>query len=850
MKTSFQKFTLTAALMAALALPSAESRLNGAYYGTNYTVPFAHAYRALDSLGVDHRSAIDRDVYHMARLGLNAFRLHLWDVELSDAEGHLLDNGHLALLDKLIASLKERNIAIVLTAQTNFGNGYPERNTDPNGAFSYDYEKCHVHDEPTAQDAQERYLRALAAHVNPMTGLSYAADPAILAIEINNEPCHSGSHEQITAYVNRMASALRSAGWKKDIIYNVSHNLWRTSAFYRADIDGTTYQWYPTGLVRGKVRKGNFLPVLDSYDIPFDTVPGYAAQPKLIYEYDPADVLDTYLYPAAARTFRKAGFDWVTQFAYDPVDMARFNSEYQTHFLNLAYTPGKAIGMAIAAEVMRTTPIGKDYGKYPTDTVFGDFTVSARRNLAMLNDGHKYYHTNSTADAPKSLKSLHRIAATGSSPLVTTDGTGAYFIDRLDKGVWRLEVLPDVVLTEDPFTRPSLQREVGKIIDAPVSLDLRLPGLADGFAYEGKRGKGNADGRRISVMPGVYLIGDSKGFASWPAERVYDSEHGLRVGDYTMPPVSTGFAPIVVHDAPARVPAGESFTLEATVVSGIPVDSVVVIPATADFWRTDNRTYTMSHKDKYTYTATIDPQGKKDGIQRFDYSIVVYGADGAATFPSGEAGTPLDWDFGAGRSTANASVYSTVAASSDAPVVLLDGRRDTDGAEFAAIPESWHGTGLRHCVDDEPWNDGAIRLYRHADAPEAETVCISKYVGDIMASYPDTEATHLAVRTGLVDGIDTLTAGLVTRDGFTYSAPLTIKSDGTAMLDFANLRLSPTLLNPAPYPSFLSRRFVPDSATATPFRAADIETVVLSVDNPSKPFDIDIKGIWISSPKK
>ncbi|MDE5650654.1 MAG: hypothetical protein K2I35_06575, partial [Duncaniella sp.] len=37
-----------------------------AFYGTNYTVPFAHAYRALDKLGVDRKEAIDRDVYHMA----------------------------------------------------------------------------------------------------------------------------------------------------------------------------------------------------------------------------------------------------------------------------------------------------------------------------------------------------------------------------------------------------------------------------------------------------------------------------------------------------------------------------------------------------------------------------------------------------------------------------------------------------------------------------------------------------------------------------------------------------------------------------------------------------------------
>ena len=95
------------------------------YYGTNYTVPFAHAYRALNALGVDHKKAIDRDVYHMKRLGLNAFRMHLWDVEISDSVGNLLDNEHLDLLDYLIGRMEENGIDIILTAQTNFGNGYP-----------------------------------------------------------------------------------------------------------------------------------------------------------------------------------------------------------------------------------------------------------------------------------------------------------------------------------------------------------------------------------------------------------------------------------------------------------------------------------------------------------------------------------------------------------------------------------------------------------------------------------------------------------------------------------------------------------------------------------------------------
>ena len=115
------------------------------YYGTNYTVPFAHAYRALGYLDKDRKGAIRRDVSHMKRLGFNGFRLHLWDAELADSLGNLLDNDHLDLLDYLIAELERNGIDIVLTAQTNFGNGYPEKNVDT-GAFTYDFDKCRIHD--------------------------------------------------------------------------------------------------------------------------------------------------------------------------------------------------------------------------------------------------------------------------------------------------------------------------------------------------------------------------------------------------------------------------------------------------------------------------------------------------------------------------------------------------------------------------------------------------------------------------------------------------------------------------------------------------------------------------------
>ena len=48
-------------------------------FGVNYTLPFAHGYRAINYVGKNHKEAIDKDVYHLARLGLDGFRVHIWD---------------------------------------------------------------------------------------------------------------------------------------------------------------------------------------------------------------------------------------------------------------------------------------------------------------------------------------------------------------------------------------------------------------------------------------------------------------------------------------------------------------------------------------------------------------------------------------------------------------------------------------------------------------------------------------------------------------------------------------------------------------------------------------------------
>lgn len=487
------------------------------YYGTNYTAPFAYSYRALGYLGKDRKRAIDRDVYHIARMGLNAFRLHLWDVELADSLGNIVDSDHLDLLDYLIAQFEKRGIDIILTAQTNFGNGYPEANIDT-GSYSYDFDKCMIHDDPRAQEIQERYLGQLVRHVNPYTGRSYADDNAIIAIEINNEPCHSGTKPEVTAYINRMADALRNAGFDKPVLYNVTHNPDVTSAYYDADIDGTTYQWYPTGLVSGHTRKGNLLPAFDDYTIAWkDTMPNFDKLARVVYEFDPADVMYSHLYPAVARAFRKAGFQWITQFAYDPLEIAQYNTEYPTHFLNLVYTPAKALSMMIATEVAREIPRGADFGAYPENTTFGNTRISFEEDLSVYNSPEKFIYTNDTDTRPVDIASLRQIAGHGSSPVVKYEGSGAYFLDAIgDTGAWRLELLPDVTIVDDPFGNTDLRDTKVVATSANNSMEITLPQLGDRFVIKNiANGNGTfTDGAltqsalngKFDASPGVYIL--------------------------------------------------------------------------------------------------------------------------------------------------------------------------------------------------------------------------------------------------------------------------------------------------------------------------------------------------------
>lgn len=606
------------------------------FFGFNYCMPFAHGYRMHQRLGIAPKAAIDRDVYHMARLGANAFRVHVWDVEISDEMGNLLENDHLDLLDYTIAKFAERGVKTLITGIAFWGNGWPEPDDRSLQGFSNKTPKNEATWNKATVDAHERYLTQLLQHRNPYTGCTYATDPNIVAVEINNEPSQTDPKraKELTAYVNRMAKAIRKTGCKKPILYNVAENASMIESYLAANIDGVTFQWYPSGLVSGHARTENFLPLVEHYRIPFADKKGFSNKARFVYEFDAADIFGSYIYPAMARSFREVGFQWATMFAYDPFAIAHINTDYNTHYLNIAFTPQKAISYRIATEAFRHLPRWTTFGDFPANSVFADFSVDYNQNLSLLNCDTIFAYSNSTDAQPKNADKLAQIAGYGSSPVAQYDGSGAYFLDKVCDGGWRLEVYPDAMLIDNPFRiHNSEQRTVAVLKNDTHTMRLALPDLAHRCRLVSERGETEISCNSFAVTPGVYLL-LNHGIDAKTLDKI--GNFGL-FENFALP---TNCDKIYLTNAAAKSWTVANQTIEIHAIAPENIDSIVLIGGMK--WGKPLRT-AFAKTDATTWRAKVEKSALQSGI--FEYNISVFSDGKVRTFPDDCAGLPSDWNY-------------------------------------------------------------------------------------------------------------------------------------------------------------------------------------------------------------
>jgi hypothetical protein len=813
-----------------------------ALFGVNYTAPFAYSYRAIQKVGGNHEEAIRQDVYHLARLGVDAFRVHVWDVEITDTTGNLQENEHLRLLDFLVNELKQRGIKIILTPIAYWNNGYPEPDTGT--GFSSIFSKGEAYTNPRAIAAQERYLTQFLNHRNSYTKALNREDPDILAFEVCNEPRYHKPESEVTSFANRMAAAIRATGCRKPVFYNVSENPDVYQAILNAKVDGLTFQWYPQGLVANHALRGNFLPYVDQYPIPYRQDPRFTSKARMVYEFESADIIQPIMYPFMARSFREAGFQWATQFAYDPLAIAHANTEYQTHYLNLAYTPAKAISLLIAGKVFRTVKRGQSFPRYPQDSVFSDFRVSYRQQLSEMNTPEEFYYTANTGTAPKQPTKLQHLAGVGSSPVVNYGGTGAYFLDKLAPGVWRLEVMPDAVPIRDPFERASLSKPVTQILWNDQPLQLSLPDLGPAFAIrglnEGNSAQSHAADGRTTLRPGAYLLTASGKSTEAYTERTTFNGGLLRLGEFVMPK-NLELGRQLSHTPPVQAVAGQPLRLTATLTELMPTDSVFLV---AQHYYGRTRTLPMNPAGFATVAATVPADLLYPGQLRY-WLVVRKGAQRggtqAFTYPGNFSGQPRDWDY------AHAEHWEVPIVAAGTPLPLFEAARDQESIEArTVVNNAWTD------YVTTPTGALALRLVQGPLRPGQATQTgpaagLRAYFGNRLAG----RAADLAGFAGVVVRARSSQPGarlrvtLTTKDAVSYSAALALGAEMQAVqLPLSAFRPDALLLMPRPYPGFNALEYQPASTPAFKLGDAEVLQVIWeAAPATGQPLHVDIESV-------
>ncbi|HEX9893390.1 MAG TPA: hypothetical protein VGA78_05670 [Gemmatimonadales bacterium] len=620
-----------------------DNRQEVTLFGANYVLPTASDYRAAGYVHGDRKKMIDEDMAQFARMGWDGMRLTFWgDWEASDSAGNLVANDHLDLQDYLIAKARERGIYMLFSPIQLYSSNWPDalERDKATAGFGRVFGKGRMGTDSAAIAAQVNYLRQILNHVNPYTGVALKDEPAILFIELVNEPWHHPEDlPGSIRYINALTDAVRSTGCTKLVFYNVSQDFRIGEAIRRSRAQGITFGWYPTGLNSGRELEGNYLRTTDIF--PDMLRPELARLPRIVYEFDSPDLRNGTMYPAMARTIRAVGGQVALMFAYDMQRTASRNLGWQTHYLSLAYTPRKAVSAIIAGEAMHRLPRMRSYGSYPENTRFGDFRVSYDEDLGELVSTDAFLYAGSTRSTPKDPAALRRIAGYGSSPTVSYEGKGVYFLDKVRPGLWRLEVYPDAVPVRDPFEPPSPGKIVTRAISRAWPMTVTLPDLGASFTVQpvavgNPRSQAATEGR-FTVTPGVYILSAAGpvDVATLPA-----TIGAVKFTEYHPPPPDS--LPLSVQSLSGpELLAGREGELRARVVDWTPSDSVLLfVRPNAGGWF---QRFWMGPAGGYEYAATVPAGALREGPS--EYVITVFRGGSGLTFPGAIPRKPWDWDW-------------------------------------------------------------------------------------------------------------------------------------------------------------------------------------------------------------
>ncbi len=760
--------------------------------GVNYSSPFSYLTARLP-IGEDPYKAIDEDVYHISRLGLDAYRIHVWESFISDSLGNIVDTENLKQYDYLQYKLKERGIKLFITPVNFYGDG-GEGFVNKNGG------KMNFLSTESLFPIMANYLQQFLNHVNPYTGIAYKDDPDIIGFEIANEPQHWKAPELIKPFINMMYDAMRETGCEKPILYNMSTCASFIDKVLETKVQGGCLQWYPTGLTSNFDVKGNYLPFVDKYELPFAEELRKRNMPKVIYEFSPADVSQSgALYPAMARSFKEAGFQFVAKFAYDPLHAAYCNVEYKTHFLNMVYTPEKSMGMMIAAEAFREMPLYKSYGRYPENNVFGSTTLDPRTQRAEFNSNEVFLYSSSTSSEPRNISKLKKVAGIGNSSIVKYDGTGIYILDKLEDGVWRLEVMPDAFFVRDPFFVPSVNREVAVAISRNQKMKIDLKELGVDFNIkglnEGNHMTGVATDNTIQVAPGAYLL-TKKGVVT--NLNSSSSHNNLSLGEYHAPKRKM-LENYVLNDTPKELIAGDSLSVKIKVLTEKKPRNVQLYIVSQSGGVDKVK---MQSNGEYDYCATLPSKYTK--LSQFvNYHIAVETENGHLMFPDSKKGElPNPLSFYDNDTKLDEGTYTLNVLSEDAPIYLFSSNYDFEEViklhrndKLTFIPGEYFRDKTMLLNSASRFGDNVVSSWCRSRIEDRQEDIDSKNHIEIKAKATNVDKSEVKLT-------------LILRDGSSYASKVNIDNRGVVhKINVSDFGKDYMVLHPLAYPQFRTHNY-------------------------------------------
>jgi hypothetical protein len=623
----------------------------------------------------------------------------------------------------------------------------------------------------------------------------------------------------------------------------VSQDFRIAEAIRRSNVQGATFGWYPTGLNSGHELRGSYIRTVDDY--PALSLPELTNRPRIVYEFDSADLLTGYMYPAMARTFRAGGVQFAAMFAYDMLATASRNLGWQTHYLNLVYTPRKALSAVIAAEAMRRLPRMQGYGAYPANTRFGDFRVSAEENLGELTAPDAFLYTGSTHTRPPYPERLRRIAGSGSSPVISYDGLGSYFLDKIRDGVWRLELYPDAVPVRDPFEMPSPDKIVTRAIYRAWPMTLKLADLGESFTIERIAGPDSRLGRvtraergRFTASPGVFILSAHGG---GPRTMLPAFIGRVRVDEFHAPPADSA-AVEVEPLASAEYLSGRPVEIGARVVDETPPDSVTLWLRPSRLGRF--RPFPMQPTTGYDYRASIPASALTEGS--FEYAIGIVRNGVAMTFPEKFRRRPSDWDFSSERFWTLRVIPATT------PLRLFRPAADVSRLAFTRIGDAGR-QGIFRLVPSRATGADVFHLELPVFSGRGvEDYTASLVVKERIEARRETIARAQTLRLRLrgVGAHQRLHVTLVERDGTSWSAAVDVDSMWTErVIPLSELKAAGGVMLPQGFPGNWNYWLTPAKgrgASGDAVRLADVERLQLSLrDDRSAPVEPGSYGVEI-----